>query len=101
MKKLICLLVLMFLFVPHTSFAEWLGWGESGFVLVFRTDNLGNNASSGEDLLQMVKYGDAITVNYGTKCYVIEKRIAAAKVRITSGTYQGYVGWVYIEALRK
>ena len=101
MKKLICLLILMFILIPHTSFAEWLGREKPDFVLVYRTDNLANNVTSAEDLMQMVLYGDAVEVDYGTKCYVIEKKISAAKVRITSGARQGYVGWVYIEALNR
>jgi len=51
--------------------------------------------------MKMVQYGDAVAVDYGTTCYVLGKEIAEAKVRITSGPNDGYVGWVYIESLRE
>jgi len=101
MKRVICLLILVFLLIPNTSFAEWLGWGEMKFVLVYKTDKLGGNAPKAEDLQKMVRYGHAIMVDSGTKCYVIKKKNGSAKVRITSGTQQGYIGWVYIESLKE
>jgi hypothetical protein len=69
--------------------------------MVYKDSNLGNNASSGEDLMKMVQYSDAVIVKHGTTCYILEKTFSKAKIRVTSGVYDGYVGWVYIESLRE
>ena len=104
-KTIIVTLILVFI-SPNLSFAEWLGWkrddgAREGFVLLYKNENLGNNASSGEELRQMVIYGDASMIDYGTNCYVLETKFGKAKVRITSGLSAGAVGWVYEEYLRE
>lgn len=106
MIKTILVTLILFFTLANVSFAEWLGWkrddsvGE-GFVLLYKNEDLGNNASSGEELRQMVIYGDASMIDYGTNCYVLETKFGKAKVRITSGTSAGAVGWVYEEYLRE
>lgn len=105
MKKLL-FFTFAFSLMINTVFAAWLGFKEQdadkkGIVMVFKDEQLGTNASSSQDLLKMVTYGDAIIVDYGTECYVLERKFSKAKIRITSGENVGYVGWVYIESLRE
>lgn len=105
MKSIVVILMLVFFF-EGVSFAEWLGFrqhdaNKKGSVLVFKDKNLGSYASSGEDLMKMVQYGDAIMVDYGTECYVLDREFTKARVRITSGPSAGSEGWVYIESLRR
>jgi hypothetical protein len=68
---------------------------------LFKNENLGNDISSGEELRQMVIFGDAMMIDYGTNCYVLERAFGRAKVRITSGRLTGAIGWVYEERLRE
>ena len=105
MKRMFLFFIILSLSVDN-AFAAWLGWAKDdirkqGQVMVFKYDTLGSNASSPEDFMNMVQYGDAILIDYGTKCYVLDRSISKAKVRVVSGTHEGYVGWVYIESLRE
>jgi len=85
-KKLICFLLISFLFA-NSAFAEWLGWKYDdergkGLVMVFAHKELGVNASSPEDLQRMVQYGDAVLVDYGTQCYVLERTMGVLKLEL-------------------
>ncbi len=105
MKKLL-FFTLVFCLMTNTVFAAWLGFKKNdvdkkGIAMIYKNEELGNNTSSGEDLLKMVMYGDAVIVDYGTECYVLKRKVSRVKVRVTSGKNAGYVGWVYVESLRE